>query len=250
MRLTARDLRVVTDVVEWQVLTRAQLAALGHFSSKTRSNAVLLRLVRFQYLSRRYQPAVAGTQRALYFPGPYTADLLHRPTEAIARERRRVSTLSDLFLAHQLLVNDIRLQFVGRGLPRATGWLDDRAVRALKLGVVPDAYAEYGGEGARFGAFIEADRGTETLTRWDAKVRLYLQLASSGRHRAALNRHYFRVLVICPSRSRLANLRRATAQLTDRLFWFSDLSHLQVEGPFARIWLRVLGAEHHELTEP
>lgn len=247
MVLTDRDALVVREVHAFQLLTRDQLVRLGHFGSKTRANATLLRLVRFGYLARRYQPSVAGTRRALYFVGPQAGSLLPGPT--LTADRRRVAQLSDLFIAHQLLVSDVRLAFhspvVGY---RLTRWMSDIDLRPLALGLVPDGYVEYELQGRTFGAFVEVDRGTETLGRWVAKVNAYLALAASGRSRTLLARQFFRVLVVAPSGARLTNLRRATATRTDRMFWFTSPDQLSA-GPFAQVWWRPVETSRHSLLE-
>src|SRR5438477_2705850 len=98
MVLTDRDRQVVATVADFQVLEREQLVRLGLFGSKTRANVRLLRLTRAGYLSRRYLPVVAGTNRALYYPGPLAHDLLGGPLETTRRGRTRTKLLSDLFL--------------------------------------------------------------------------------------------------------------------------------------------------------
>ena len=43
---------------------------------------------------------------------------------------------------------------------------------------------------------LQADRGTETLQRFQRKVEAYVQLAMSGKYREVFGRQYFRVLVM------------------------------------------------------
>jgi hypothetical protein len=248
MVLTDRDAHLVRDCADFQVLTRVQMTRLGHFGSKTRANAVLLRLVRFGYLSRRYQPAVAGSQRALYFPGPEAHRLLNHPAELVGRERRRIQTLSDLFLAHQLLITDVRLSFHAAPSCRLDRWLTDADLRPLNLGVIPDGHVEYTHEGRRFGAFLELDRGTESLSRWKAKVTAYVQLAQSGRYLQVFGRQFFRVLVVAPSPVRVEHLRQCTATVTDKVFWLTRFAALIEQGPFGPIWRRPVEASPQPLS--
>jgi hypothetical protein len=249
MVLTDRDAAVVHDVADFQLLTRQHLIRLGHFRSKTRANATLLRLIRFGYLSRRHQPSVAGTQRALYFVGPQAEALLNS-TASVRGERRRIKQLSDLFIAHQLLVTEVRLAFRrSEDGYRWVTWHAECDLRPLALGLIADGHVEYESQGRRFGAFIEVDRGTETLTRWRAKVDTYLTLASSGRYRSHFERPYFRVLVVTPSPVRLEHLRRVTATRTDKIFWFTTSDRLAEGGPLTPIWWRPVDAHLHALTE-
>lgn len=248
MRLTARDRAIVLQVSDFNVLSRQQFEALALFKSKTRANAVLLRLVRFGYLSRRHQPAVAGTQKALYFLGPLASEILQRPEANVRKERGRIKGRSDLFLEHQLLVNEVRIEFLRHQFTER--WQNEESLRQLSLGVVADGYVEYRVAAKRFAAFLELDRGTESLNRWAQKVSAYLKLAASGSHKPALGLPYFRVLVVTLSTNRLEHLRRTTSKLTDRIFWFIDLPTLRREGPRSRIWLRARATDRHELTEP
>lgn len=246
MVLTHRDLRIVTDVNQFRILTREQLERLGHFQSKTRANAVLLRLVRFGYLSRRYLPAVAGTQRALYFLGPKGVALTQGTNPS---ERRNIKAISDLFLAHQLLVTDVHIGFRRDASVRIERWMTDEDLRTSQLGIVPDGHIEYTHGDKRFGAFLELDRGTETLGRFQAKVRAYIHLTTTDGYRKAFGHTFFRVLVVAPSATRIEHLRTVTAAITDRIFWFTTVERLTVEGPLANIWLRPVGPERHSLTE-
>ncbi len=250
MVLTERDRQVVTAVTDFQVLQREQLVRLGLFGSKTRANVRLLRLTKTGYLSRRYLPAVAGTNRALYYPGPLAGDLLGRPLETARKERARTKLLSDLFLEHQLRLTDVRLSFLAQQpLCQIDRWLSDVVLRQMNLPLIPDAYIEYRLTDKSFAAFIEFDRGTETLTRWDGKARGYLSLAASGRYQTAFNRKFFRVLVLAHSTKRLAHLRSSILRHTDRIFWFTTLAQLVEAGPFGHIWFRPRGDEFHSLTE-
>ena len=248
MVLTERDRRVIVDIGSFQLLTGQHLRRLGHFHSKTRANATLLRLVRHGYLSRRSLPSVAGTATALYFVGPRAGDVLERPAATV---RRKISSLSDLFVAHQLLITDVRIAFrspvAGYECLR---WRTDAELRARNLGLIPDGHVEYALDGKHFGAFVEIDRGTEDLERWAAKVRSYVLLTRSDTYRQLFGRAFFRVLVITESDGRLQHLRQVTAKLTDRVFWFTTMDRLRSSGPFDSIWWRPVDATRHALTEP
>src|SRR2546425_462263 len=102
MVLTHRDQRVVADISSFGVLTRKQLQRLGHFRSTTRANATLLRLVRFNYLNRKYAVAVTARTRAAYVLGPRGSELYGDRGDTGTSDRFRA--VSDLFVEHQLLV--------------------------------------------------------------------------------------------------------------------------------------------------
>ncbi|MGH9203298.1 MAG: replication-relaxation family protein, partial [Vicinamibacterales bacterium] len=214
MVLTDRDRQILGDVGQFRILTRHQLERLGHFGSKTRANAILLRLTRFGYLSRRHLPTIAGTQRGLYYLGPKGVALGSDP-HAAHTSRRKARALSDLFAAHQLAVTDVLVSFRQAPACSIQRWMTDDELRSTQLGVVPDGHIEYRFNDKQFGAFVELDRGTETLGRFQGKVRAYQRLAGSGTYQRVFGRPYFRVLVIATSARRIEHLRRATASLTD-----------------------------------
>lgn len=248
--LTARDRQLLADIASFQVLTRPQIVALGHFRSKSRANARLARLATFSYLSRRYLPSVAGTHQALYYLGPHAAGLLALDRDELRDNRRRTAQLSDLFLAHQLCITDIRIAFQSRlGNGQFLRWLNEADLRALHIGVIPDGHVEYAIDGRQFGAFLEVDRGTEDLGRWTRKVQNYLLITKTDTYRQIFGRPYFRVLVISENDTRLRHLRQATGRLTPQIFWFTTLDRLLSEGPLTPIWRRPVDAASHALTE-
>jgi len=127
-----------------------------------------------------------GGPRFVYVPG--------RLSSETRDARKRIAEMSDLFLAHQLGLVDIRIAFerqttLGR-------WLTEKDLSSLSLGLVPDAYLEYEVNALTYCAFVEYDRGTETLGRIERKVRAYLDLAHSGRFERTFKRKFFRVLMV------------------------------------------------------
>jgi len=228
LAFTQRDKAVVAEVMRFGVMSRDQFMRLKFFASKTRANVRLKRLVDAGYLAVRRQPLEVGGPRFVYLPG--------RNTTEVPEARKRLSDASDPFLAHQLGLVDIRLAFErDNGLSR---WLSEKDLAQLSLGLVPDAYVEYEVSGLTYCAFVEYDRGTETLGRIERKVRAYLDLAYSGRFERAFTRKFFRVLIVTDSASRLVALSKATARLTDRIIRFSTLPELSHLGPLGSIWRR------------
>jgi hypothetical protein len=228
LALTARDRELLSEVQRCGVLTREHVIRLKLFHSKTRANERLRRLAWAGYLTARVQPLPVGGPRFVYFPGVLLAD---------ARgERRRLLTTSDLFLHHELGLVDIRLAFE-RGTT-VSQWLSAGDIVGLNLGLVPDAFVEYAVGGLTFCAFLEYDRGTETLGRLERKVRAYLDLAFSGRFERAFSRKFFRALFITDSPARLGTISRMAARLTDRVVRLATLADLVAAGPLAPIWRR------------
>src|SRR5947207_3260760 len=103
LAFTERDRAVVSEVSRFGVMSRDQLMRLKFFSSKTRANDRLKRLVDEGYLAARPQPLPIGGPRFVYLPGHLLSD---------GREvRKRFADVSDFFLTHQLGLVDIRVAF-------------------------------------------------------------------------------------------------------------------------------------------
>jgi Replication-relaxation len=226
--LTDRDRQVMAEVLRFGAMTRAQMQRLGLFGSATRAKERLKRLVDAKYLDVRLEPITAGGPRGVYLPGKLvtTAPSSHRISH----------DASGFFLLHQLALVDIRIAF--EQATRLVIWRSDRELAAYKLNVVADAYLEYEHGSATVCAFVEYDRGTETLGRLEQKARHYLDLAYGGKFTKTFNRTYFRVLVVTDTAGRLSNISQTVARLTDRIFRFALLAELQRQGPLASIWRR------------
>lgn len=228
LALTTRDRQVLMEISRFGVMTKGQLIRLGFFGSNTRAKERLKRLVDAEYLAVRQQPIAPGGPRFVYCLGPAASD---NQTHS-----RRFQAVSELFLAHELGLVDIRI-----ALERHTAvsqWQVGKDLVAANLGIVPDAFCEYDVNGLTFSVFIEYDRGTETQARFARKAKAYADLAFSGRFTAILRRKFFRVFVVTDSAARLSNLSDSIADVTDRIFWLTTLSELSKQGPLASIWRR------------
>jgi hypothetical protein len=249
MVLTERDVRLIHLVAEHRVLTRDQIRRFMGFGSITRINAVLLRLVTHTYLTRRWQPTLTGSRRAVYLLGSLGYEVLNGPGTKPPRQSPWLAH-SDLFVEHELAINDVRLSFdsahrEGLSLLR---WMRDRELRCLKWPVVADAYAEWVLGQASFAAFVEVDLGTESLTIWHKKVQGYLALTRDDRFSSVFGRRFFRVLVVAPSARRLANIKSVIQQYTDRVFWLTTRAALVRHGALRPIWKRPTGRSLLSLT--
>jgi hypothetical protein len=231
LALTERDKRLLAEVQRFGVLTRAQAMRLGLFASKTRANARLKRLTDGGYLASRPQALLSGGPRLVYMPGK------HLDT-AGAHPHRDVS---ELFLAHQLGLVDIRVAFEHAVV--VTRWLSDRDLKPAGLGVVPDAYLEFEWNRNHYSAFVEYDRGTESLVRVERKAKAYVDLAYSGRFEREFRRRFFRTLFIAETPGRAATLSAAVSRITDRVVRLTTLPQLSEHGPLAVIWRRP-GSSH------
>lgn len=228
LALTERDKAILREVGRFGVITRRQLMNLHMFRSGSRAKERLKRLVDGGYLATRRQPLSIGGPRLVYTAGP----LVSESRDA----RKRLGELSDLFLDHELGLIDIHIAF--DQCATMTRWLTSKDLGTLSLRVVPDAYVEFEQDGLTYCAFIEYDRGTETLGRIERKVRAYLELARSGQFDRVFHRRFFRVLVVTDTTGRMATLSKASARLTDKVLRFTTHATLVREGPLQSIWRR------------
>lgn len=226
--LTDRDKAILRDVGRFGVITRRQLMALQVFRSPSRAKERLKRLADAGYLVSRRRPLSIGGPQFVYALGP----LVDESRSA----RKRLTECSDLFLAHELGLVDVHIAFA-----RATTimrWVPAKDLVDQSIGIVPDAYTEFEHEGLTYCAFVEYDRGTETLGRVERKMRAYVDFARSGRFVRLFHRQFFRVLVITDTIGRQATLSTAAARITDRVLRFTTLPTLTREGPLQSIWRR------------
>lgn len=237
LALTPRDRSLLFEVQRCGVLTRDQILRLKLFSSKTRVNERLRRLTAAGYLTTRPQPLLAGGPRFVYLPGR----LLTPSTN-----RKRLLESSDLFLSHELGLVDIRLAFEHH--TTVTRWSPASELTPLSLGFAPDAFLSYEAGGLAFCAFIEYDRGTETLGRIQRKSRAYVDLAFSGRFAKTFGRTFFHALFVTDTPGRLATMSEAIARVTDRVVRLTTLPELLASGPVAAVWRRPGSTRFESLT--
>lgn len=235
LAMTERDLRICDEVRRFGGLTREQLQRLGLFQSPSRAKERLKRLVDHGVLTTRPHAVHQRGVRFVYLPGP-----------AIVPKGTRTPQLSPLFVAHQLGLVDIRIAFLRH--TEVERWLSDRDLAPMSLGFIPDGYVEYRVGQATFAAFIEYDRGTESLAHIEEKVKAYTAFGFSGKFEQRFGLKFFRLLLVADSRGRLQNLGKAAARVTDRVVRLAPLESINTHGPLARIWRRPGGQQFESLT--
>ncbi len=115
---------------------------------------------------------------------------------------------------------------------------------------IPDGYCELQSPSEIISSFIEIDLGHEGLEIWKQKVRAYVRYAVSGNFESQFQRPRFLVLVIANSERRLKAIRRAVAEITNRIFWFTTQELITERGLWSEIWLRPQGEENSMLIQP
>lgn len=232
-----------------RVLDREQAKLVGGFRSTRRVNARLLLLSRAGFVHRFFLGAVPASSRSVYFLSPLGARLVGVPLRG-PRRRNNAVVLTDSFVEHQFGINDIycRVKYQpiaheGAKLVRWESFPRERGPQSL----IPDGYFEVMAPGKSLAAFLEVDLGHEGRAVWRAKVQKYLAYMISGDFESVFEQPGFRVLAVANSDTRLATLRRETASITDKVFWFATSDSIHRDGFWSSIWYRPKGDHKQSL---
>ena len=240
-----RDLRLLSEAAVLKVFDREQAQVAAPFTSVTRANTRLPLLVKQGLLSRFYLASENGGKKSLYTLTAKGAALAGVADTGI--ERRKNSILvADLFVIHQLHINDVYLTLKFNPIPLAdisfAHWHSFRHQLSNSAPVVPDGWFELSLPSKRLGSFVEVDLGTETAKMWKSKIEAYLQFAVGDDFQRQFKHPQFRVVVIVHSDNRLRSLRKLIANYTEKIFWFSTLEAIKKQGFWAPIWFRPTGS--------
>jgi len=244
-----RDKHLLRELSIMRVVDREQAKIVAGFHSTTRVNRRLLVLTRGGLLSRFFI-GTAGAAKALYSLSPVGANLVQVPRRG-PRIRKDELVAVSFSLYHQLGLNEIYCAVKYRPIPldgaRLVRWDSFSGPIDSQQSLIPDAYIEVLGPEETITAFLEFDLGHENLTVWKAKVNKYLRYAVSGDFERSFHHPQFRVVVVTDSERRREALRRATAAITDKIFWFSTMDSIRCDGFWSPIWLRPRG-DHEPIS--
>jgi hypothetical protein len=248
MVLQDRDRHLLAELAVMRILDREHAKRVAGFNSTTRANARLLALTRSGLLRRFFLGTTRAGQKAVYSLSSKGAELVGVPERGLRRPKDSVIA-ADFFVQHQLAVNEIycAVKYDGPSDISFVRWIAFQESLKASLRLIPDGYFELQNRDAILAAFVEVDRGTETLRVWTEKVRNYLQLALSGDYEKRFHRSRFRVLVVANSERRLQTLRKTVGSITEKIFWFAPLMEIQEKGFFEVLWLRPKGTETQAL---
>jgi hypothetical protein len=236
-----RDLMLLRALAYFLVIDREQAKCIAGFGSTTRANSRLLALTLAGLLRRFFIGTAAGARKALYALSLKGAVLVGVPYRGPRRKQDDI-LVADFFIAHQLAINDIHCLLMKGAIPSA----DAKFVRwvsffeAVEKGtpLIPDGYFEVSTPEGTWAAFLEVDLGHERQVVWRAKVEAYRRYRRSENFEKRFQMQEFRVLVLANSERRSKSLRKATAEATSKLFWFSTLERVQRDGFWGSVWLR------------
>jgi protein involved in plasmid replication-relaxation len=245
-----RDRRLLRKLGHLRVIDREQAKVIGGFSSTTRVNTRLLSLTRAGLLKRFFLGTRAGGAKALYSLSPKGATFVGVPDRGPQR-RKDTALVGDLFVEHQLAVNDIYCAFQTHTMPGVAfrRWVAFFEPIAQGVRLIPDGYVELETPSGIAAAFLELDLGSESRTVWKDKVKTYLTYAVSGAFEKQFGLTRFRVLVVAHSERRMQSIRRVVAETTDRIFWFASLESIHRDGLFSPVWLRPKGEDRLPLIK-
>ncbi len=264
MVFTERDGEILRQIHVYRLLTREQVERLvfppadlhGRFTRTDRARTRLRLLYHHGYVDRIPMPVGNGawSWRPVY-------RLARKGAQVIAAEQRvtepnphywgkhddvqyRRTKASTQFLEHTLAINDVRIMVMRSAQAKGwtvEKWLSEHDLRAMaKSGglsvthgtertmdsrAVPDAYfvLRAGDKCAHF--FLEVDRATMSATRWQGRVRAFLDYVNSGRYEQQFGTYSLRILTVTTTRKRLGNLQGTTARVAGAsFFWFAILS--------------------------
>jgi hypothetical protein len=239
-----RDLNLLRELSIMRVVDREQARIAAGFGSTTRVNTRLLALTRSGLL-RRFFLGWGGGRKALYALSIKGAQLAGVPLRG-PRRRNDELLVADHFVHHQLSINQVYCALKIGTTPRPQvsfhRWLYFHEPLVAGLSLIPDGYFEFSTPGGIVGSFLEVDLGEEPLSIWKEKTRSYMQLALSGEFEKQFGQNRFRVIVLANSERRLHSIRKTLAAITEKIFWFSTLNH--VEQFFGPVWLRPVGENH------
>ncbi len=246
-----RDRELLLQLFEMRLADRDQLMIAAGFLSVTRINARLLALYRAG-LIRRFFLGVGASSKGIYSLAPRGAHLVGVECRG-PRRKQNALLAADFSVIHILAVNDVycNLRFNPSAVPnvKCTNWIAFTVSIAENPRLIPDGYAEFATVTGIESAFFEVDLGTEELRVWKEKARSYVSFAVSGQFAKKFNQARFRVLVLANSERRLEYIRRAVAEVTEKIFWFATLDTTRGPRFYEAVWLRPTGADHQSLFE-
>lgn len=245
------DLEIFRLVYEFRFLRREQICALSGRPPK-RLHRRLLKLVQHRYLMTIRLPQ----QKHIYGIGKAAFPILVEqglgPEELLAF-RIRTRELKPLFLNHEMMIVDIHVALSkameGNAL-NLIGWKEGRELfdtvtvpgenGVEQLPVRPDAFFSIRDSRRPEGAncayfFLEADRSTETHSRFKDKIRAYLHYIAQGLHNKKFNIKSFRVVTLTLTEARAFNLTELAASILPewarKYFLFGTVKHFTLDNP-------------------
>ena len=251
--ITERDLELFTVVYRHGVMTRTNIQDYFGWDCVSDVNRRLRKLFDAGYLDRRFLPRTFGPTPAVYLIGNEGAKLLVESNKIAAntinRLRYRFRNMSDNLLPHELLITDfaclLKSSFRRYPVCGLQDWRSDEEIvgrcnvieGGADIELKPDAYGSYNLHKTLFNFFLEADLGTEPISRILKKVELYRSFKASGLFNKAFNRRAFRLFIVTNSGTRTRNISQAIPVADDLKIYVANIEAIRIDPLFAPVWL-------------
>jgi hypothetical protein len=288
-KITQRDIRVVHSIYKYKYLSASQVQRL-HFPSETTRNRRLRRLIDeglvepFEILNipeRIFRISRDGARLVASRLGVDVDDLVWTPSMKMPKDyyfMRHFIKLNDVRITLELATEEAPVSLRGfipeyYGKKESSGSVS-KYVRDVTFDIVnphehiphtPDAVfsLEKNGRPALF--FLEADRGTETLSNKEKgvlkMVRFYLGYLAEGGYKGYSEDFKteepfssFRTLIVTTSRERIENMRSAASTLPHkahrglRALWCTTFDALSPETILDPIWVSLYNKDDQKYT--
>jgi len=250
---TERDIILFEALYRHGVMTRSQIQQYLDWECVSDVNRRLRKLYDAGYVDRRFLPRKSGPTSAVYISGNESLKLLVQHSKFkkgdVNRRRHRFNRLSDNLLPHELLITECAC-LLKATLRRYSGcgfhkWeCDDEIVNRCNIieggadvELKPDAYGSYHLHKTLFNFFIEADLGTEPLSRIRKKVELYRSFKASGLFKVNFERQAFRLFIVTNSGVRARNISQSLPQTDDLKTYIANIDAIRIDLLLAPVWL-------------
>jgi len=256
---TDRDVELFEALWRHGVMTRSQVQVYFGWDCVSDINRRLRKLFDAGYVDRRFQARKFGPTSAVYLLGNDGVKVLAAEkginATVLNRRRYRFKNISDHLLPHELLISDfaclLRIalaRYPGCGLH---GWKYDEQIVELcnviedgaDLELKPDAYGSYHLNKMLYNFFLEADLGTEPLSRIKRKVELYRSFKASGLFHKNFNWKAFRLFIVTNSSGRVRNISLAMPIVDDLKVFTGNIEAMRIDPLFAPVWMMSGGSK-------
>lgn len=249
--LQPRDLHLLKEAATLKVFDRIQAQICAGFHSTARANTRLPKLVSAGLLHRYFVATENGGKKSIYSLTPKGASVAEVTFSGIKRNRDKL-LIGDLFIAHQLHINDIYLEVKYKTQPKQIvqfkQWLTPKAPLSSSAPIVPDAFFQVQSAERTISSFLECDLGGESGKVWLQKIEAYLAFATTGEFQRTFGEQQFRVLVVTTTDRRVRLIRSLVLRYTDKIFWLSTFESINRNGFWSAVWFRPQGNQPQALS--
>jgi hypothetical protein len=233
-----------------RVIDRELAKTVAGFGSTTRVNNRLLALTQGGYLRRTFVGTISGGRKAVYTLSKQGTAIGNGEADG-GMSNAGKSSYSELFLEHQLRVNQVYVEVRHKPIPvadcRFQRWISFSRALSKTSSIIPDGYFELRYQSVSKPLFLEVDLGTEALRIWQKKFEGYLKFAVAGEFQKLFGQTQFRVAIIANSERRAQSIRNLAAKSTEKVFRFTSFETINREGFWSTIWQKPVGDQKESL---